>query len=169
MVPACPTPPHKQKREHRSRALVFLHHCGGCGKIGHKTPTCPVARDQALSTEVVAATKDIVLTGKEKRLAKVVAHLKYVWPEQRTAEYEARPTKKSRGVTELSLVAVARMSAQTLCGTALEAGLLIDLKGTPCPNTHCEKSASGVGAGRHANHQAAGLASCHSEAGLLPL
>eukprot|EP00972_Heterocapsa_arctica_P015062 2217911-Heterocapsa_arctica.AAC.1 len=41
LVPACPTPPHKQKREHRSRALMFLHHCGGCGKIGHKTPTCP--------------------------------------------------------------------------------------------------------------------------------
>ena len=123
LAPGCSTPPHKQKREHRSRALVSLHHCGVCGKIGHKTPTCPAALDQALSTEAVAATRDIVVLGKEKRLAKVVAHLKYVWPEQRTAEYEARPTKASRGVTELSLVAMARMSVHSLCGMALEAGL----------------------------------------------
>ena len=85
-----------------------------------------------------------MLTGTAKRLAKVVAHLKYVWPEHRAKQYEERPSKKSRGSTEWSLIAVAKMSVKEFTSHVLEAGLIQDLRGSACPNGQCYKKSPGV-------------------------
>ena len=69
----------RPRRQHRSVADIENHHCGFCGRYGHKQPSCPKANAlldaQASGKAVVHRTKE--LTGKDRQLAALVQKLKY--------------------------------------------------------------------------------------------
>jgi uncharacterized protein with PIN domain len=120
-----------KKRRRVSRAVVQSHHCGHCGGMDHVTSTCPTKTDLAarfLKKKLVAAA-----FLKNKKKAKLVSRLKYTSVLQRSEGYDCRPSKRARGLTSLSFLELARMSAVDLAGVLMDAGLLTNMSGSPCP------------------------------------
>lgn len=140
--------PHAQKRKgkkrrHVSCATKFNQHCAICGKLGHKSPTCPEAVKAAEDSTRGMVPVNAHQKGKEKALAKVVAHLKYVPPEMRTEQYEERPSKKSRTKKCLSFLDLSRMHGNEQFHHCFDQGLLQDLRGLPCPSSRCAERMQG--------------------------
>ena len=88
------------KREHRSTSSSQNTHCAYCGEIGHRMKRCPkvvqALHDQETGVTVMTAAAE--LTGKEKQLAELVAHLKYTWTEQRTQD-QRLPSRGNQSVS----------------------------------------------------------------------
>ena len=70
-----------KRREHRSQATLENTHCRYCGEVGHRIHGCEKAKSdidlQALGLQAVPRAAD--LEGEDKRIAQIVAHLKYTW------------------------------------------------------------------------------------------
>ena len=64
----------------------------------------------------------------------------YVSLHQRSSGYISMPTKRARGPVARGFLEFARMTVKELVACLLDDGLLIDLKGTPCPHPDCLKS-----------------------------
>ena len=138
--------PAKPRRVLRSTATVANKHCKICGEIGHRQDGCPVAlrelEQQARDGLPAPRTSD--LYGLDKRLAKVVAHLKYTWVEQRTGVYDARkPRAQERQC--VSGHQLCRMSASDMCDFSWQCGLLNDLAGASCKSPKCAEYAEKFG------------------------
>ncbi len=91
-----------QKRRHKSRAAVQLQNCTICGSADHKMNPCG---QKWLVTVGSKCLKSLALQ-KVKKLAAVVAMLKYTPLHQRTSAYNKRPTLRSR--------------AQRICGVCTD-------------------------------------------------
>lgn len=145
---ALPVRDRPQARAHRSQAYLENTHCSYCGEVGHRLPGCRKAKEdmdaQALGVQAIPQAAD--LPAEEKRIARIIAHLKYTWPHQRTAVYEGlKPrAQEQQAVTGHILC---RMSAKDMCKFGVEWGLLDDLQGTPCTNTRCQPDAMANAAG----------------------
>jgi len=123
-----------KKRRHVSRSVVQSHDCGHCGGMDHVASTCPTRKALAgrfSKGQLVAAA---YLNNKKK--GKLVSRLKYTSILQRSEGYDCRPSKRARGLTSLSFLELARMSAIGLTGVLIDSGLLRKMSGCRCP--HCQ-------------------------------
>ena len=127
------------RREHRSIATVENKHCRFCGEIGHMQNGCPLARRQlAMQDEgLLPVPRAQDLEGVEKKLAQLVAHLKYTWIEQRTSQYEERRPRAQESQC-VSGHQLCRMSARDMCEFSLQCELLDGLEEGVCQNPKCE-------------------------------
>ena len=73
-------------------------------------------------------------------MAELVAHLKYMWVEQRTGAYDARKPRAQQQGT-MSGHQLVRMDARSMCEYALSANLLDDNFGSACRNPKCAEYA----------------------------
>ena len=125
----------KPRAPHKSKALTLLTHCRYCGLMGHKTPTCPKALEDAADPLKVRPTG--VIQPLQKKLWRTTAHLKYTWIQNRTAEYENKAAKRVRGEVVRSGDELTRMTVRQFCLTLFEDGLLLNLEGMPCTDPRC--------------------------------
>ena len=131
------------RRPHRSTAQVENAHCKYCGIRGHKMPTCPKLRDD-LEQEALGdlgAPQCTELVGVDKQIAALTAHMKYTWPEQRSAYYDAKG-KRVRLEQDICGHDIVRMNAFEMARFAQSCGVLDDLKGTRCDNPKCREQRS---------------------------
>ena len=87
----------------------------------------------------------------EKQIAQITAHMKYTWPEQRSAYYDVKD-KRVRLEQDICGHDIVRMNAFEMAKFGQRCGVLDDLAGTPCDNPNCReqrskhpKFASGLG------------------------
>ena len=73
-------------------------------------------------------------------MAELVAHLKYMWVEQRSDAYDARKPRAQEKAT-VSGHQLVRMDARSMCEYALSANLLDDNFGSACRNPRCAEYA----------------------------
>ena len=135
--------PKKPRREHRSTAKLENTHCSYCGELGHRlgqSGGCPKAKLDAeqQSLGVLPVPRASELVGVEKRLAEVVANLKYTWVEQRSAHYDSKD-KRVRQKHSVSGHELARMSAFAMAEYGTLCGVLEDMYGCKCPAEKCNK------------------------------
>jgi ribosomal protein L32 len=130
-----------QKRRHKSRAVVQLQNCTICGSADHKRNTC----DQKGLVTVDSKCLKALALQKVKKLAAVVARLKYTPLHQRTSAYNKRPLQRSRAEVHRGFVELSRMDPEELTNALIEDGLLPELDGAPCPNVKCEQQSKGYG------------------------
>ena len=139
IIPPAGTPPRKQKvvstrtREGASRQKLQLKNCLKCGSVGgHYTRTCPL-----VASAMVPSGSDqraIAVAQRRDRLQiSLRAHLLYVRSEQRSLQYDTRPTQRKRAAREVGGKAMTRMSALGLHAHLLDIRLLQDLEHSPCP------------------------------------
>ena len=126
---------HKPKnRVRRSAATVANKHCRFCGEVRHRQDGCPKAKEQLaqkLAGQLpVPRTGD--LEGLDKRMAQVVAHLKYTWVEQRTAKYDAR-VPRAQEKQCVSGHQLCRMTTLDICEYSLQCGFLGESYKRPLP------------------------------------
>ena len=130
------------RRVHRSTATLSNAHCRICGHIGHRQDGCPKVQEQlALQAQGLAPVpRTSQLEGAEKSLARVVAHLKYTWIEQRSSAYDARRPRAQEGqcVTGHQLC---RMSARDMCDFSQQCELLDLAQDSFCQNPRCAEYA----------------------------
>lgn len=134
-------PGRKRKRQHKSKALVTIQNCTICGSADHKRGTC----GQNADTSVVARAQSYKAAALQrvKRLAAVVARLKYTPLHQRSQEYESRPTHRQRAGLARSFLDLCRMGPLALARVLVEDHLLPNLEGVDCPNAKCEQQSQG--------------------------
>jgi hypothetical protein len=125
----------KPRRPHRSRALVLLNHCGHCGKMGHRKTACPSLR--AMGEDALVVKPIGVVTPLQKQIWRLVAHLKYTWPQNRTDAYESKPVKRCRGDLGVGYDEIKEMTERQLMFACFDWGLLFDLTGRPCIFPEC--------------------------------
>ena len=73
-------------------------------------------------------------------MAQLVSRLKYTPIEVRSKEYEARPRQRSRALIARSQIEMIRASPGDMASKLQEDGLILDLKGVPCPRVKCQSS-----------------------------
>jgi len=136
-------------RVHRSTATVANKHCRFCGQVGHRQDGCAKAREQlALQQQGdLDAPRVADLDGLDKKLAQVVAHLKYTWLEQRTRDYDARRPRAQESQC-VSGHQLCRMTAWDMCQFSLQCDFLSDLEEPrECTNPKCADYAEKWGTG----------------------
>ena len=128
------------RREHRSIATVENKHCRFCGEVGHMQNGCPLAQRQLeMQNEGLLPTPRAQdLDGVEKKLAQLVAHLKYTWREQRTSQYEERRPRAQESQC-VSGHQLCRMSAQHMCEFSLQCELIDGPGHSVCQNPKCDE------------------------------
>ncbi|CAK0791686.1 unnamed protein product, partial [Prorocentrum cordatum] len=136
---AAPPRDQQQKRKRVSAARYLLPHCSRCGSVEHKRPQCP---NKSLQGEVVedCRSQAVVDYMRNRRSAALVARLKYTQISIRTREYEERAKKMARAPIDTDFVQMARWSPEEFVHYLVSAGILHDLKGTPCPRGKCQSS-----------------------------
>ncbi|CAK0793904.1 unnamed protein product, partial [Prorocentrum cordatum] len=136
---AAPPRDQQQKRKRVSAARHLLPHCSRCGSVEHKRPQCP---NKSLQGEVVedCRSQAVVDYMRNRRSAALVARLKYTHISIRTREYEERAKKMARAPIDTDFVQMARWSPEEFVHYLVSAGILHDLKGTPCPRGKCQSS-----------------------------
>ncbi|CAK0805234.1 unnamed protein product, partial [Prorocentrum cordatum] len=77
---------------------------------------------------------------RNRRSAALVARLKYTQISIRTREYVERAKKMARAPIDTDFVQMARWSPEEFVHYLVSAGILHDLKGTPCPRGKCQSS-----------------------------
>lgn len=110
---------------------------------GHKMPTCPqLRRDlEEEASGVLDAPRCTDLVGVDKQIAEVTAHMKYTWPEQRSAYYDAKD-KRVRQEQDICGHDLVRMSAFDMAKYGRSCGVLDDLAGAGCDNPNCREQRS---------------------------
>ncbi|CAK0838633.1 unnamed protein product [Prorocentrum cordatum] len=136
---AAPPRDQQQKRKRVSAARYLLPHCSRCGSVEHKRPQCP---NKSLQGEVVedCRSQAVVDYMRNRRSAALVARLKYTQISIRTRGYEERAKKMARAPIDTDFVQMARWSPEEFVHYLVSAGILHDLKGTPCPRGKCQSS-----------------------------
>ncbi|CAK0822379.1 unnamed protein product, partial [Prorocentrum cordatum] len=136
---AAPPRDQQQKRKRVSAARYLLPHCSRCGSVEHKRPQCP---NKSLQGEVVedCRSQAVVDYMRNRRSAALVARLKHAQISIRTRGYEERAKKMARAPIDTDFVQMARWSPEEFVHYLVSAGILHDLKGTPCPRGKCQSS-----------------------------
>ena len=125
------------KRRYISRAKELLGHCGVCGAIGHKRPTCPYKDLQGEG--VPLKTLMTIAWEQNKSVAALISRLKYTPIQGRSQVYEQRATQRARGPSKTSFLELCRAKPSGLADL-ITADFLRPLEGVPCPRKKCIKT-----------------------------
>jgi hypothetical protein len=130
--------PPKPKRKYSPTARVLLPQCSICGAIDHKRQSCPNKNVHGVGIPDMSAAAISYM--RNKRMAKLVARLKYTQIQLRTESYESKASKMARAPLARDFLSLSRASPRELAMILLDDKLLEDLNGVPCPRKKCQDS-----------------------------
>ena len=138
-------------RSRKSSAIIELKHCLYCGSAdGHNTSTCPKRRAEERQS-VAAQERRLVSAARHrnKKIASLVTHLKYVKGRQRSAEYDTRARSRARAGAQMTLNMFLRLTAGKAVAYLQESGLLARVEGMQCPYAAQGRCGEGRVRGQH--------------------